>query len=156
MYVTGLDTNFFSNLDDVFDRALEHHIMLTPSILDFSMLNDDFALGKYAGRQASLIQDTSKTRRFIDNALIPMVQRYADQCNLIAWEIINEPEWVTDVSGNDPNITQHVTMSEMQRFAGMIAEAIHQNSPKMVTVGSASLKYNSDVFTFPTLCTKTF
>jgi hypothetical protein len=33
----------------------------------------------------------------------------------------------------------------MQRFCAMIAAAIHQNSSKMVTVGSASLKWNSDL-----------
>jgi hypothetical protein len=110
------------------------------------MCNADSAWGKYGGMHADLIQDTNKTRSYINNVLVPMVARYANQCNLLAWEIINEPEWVTDVSGNNANITQHVTIAEMQRFVGMLAEAIHKNSNKMVTVGSASIKYNSDKY----------
>jgi hypothetical protein len=145
-YVTGLDPNFFPNLDDFFQRAQNHNLMVIPSIWDFSMCNNDSAWGKYGGMHANLIQDTTRTRSYINNALIPMVTRYTNQCNLLAWEVMNEPEWVTDVSGNNANITQHVHLNEMQRFIGMLAEAIHQHSSKMVTVGSASIKYNSDKY----------
>ncbi len=48
---------------------------------------------------------------------------------------------------------QIVSKEEMQRFVGMIAEAIHLYSPKMVTVGSASLKWNSNSFSIATPCT---
>ena len=145
-FVTGLDTNFFSNLDDFFQRAQNHNLLVIPAIWDFSMCNNDYAWGKFGGMHANLIQDTLRTRSYINNALIPMVTRYANQCNLLAWEIINEPEWSTTVSGNNANITQHVSMTEMQRFVGMLAEAIHQHSPKLVTLGSASIKYNSDKY----------
>ncbi len=151
-YVTGLDTNFFTHLDNFLLLAKNHNIMVIPVIWSFEMMNNDYAWGIYGGMHADLIQDTLKTRSYINNVLIPMVTRYANQCNLVAWEIINEPEWATDVSGNDPGITQHVTMTEMQRFVGMLAETIHQHSSKMCTVGSASVKYNSDISSFPTLC----
>ena len=150
-YVTGLDSNFFSNLDDLFNRALRHHVMLIPSIWDFNMTNNDYALGIYGGMHASLIQDTSKTKSYINNVLVPMVQRYANQCNLLAWEIINEPEWAMNVPSGGTT-TQVVSSSEMQRFVGMLAEAIHQHSSKMVTVGSATLRYNSDKFDITTPC----
>ena len=151
-YVTGLDTNFFTHLDNFFMLAKNRNIMVIPVIWSFEMMNNDYAWGIYGGMHADLIQDTLKTRSYTNNVLIPMLTRYANQCNLLAWEIINEPEWATDVPGNDASITQHVTMSEMQRFVGMLAETIHLHSPKMCTVGSASLKYNSDISSFPTLC----
>ncbi len=97
----------------------------------------------YAGLHADLITDTLKTNSYITNALIPMVQRYASTCNLLAWEIINEPEWSMTVLGGG-NTNQTVTTFQMQRFVGMVSKAIHQYSSKMVTVGSASLKWNSD------------
>jgi mannan endo-1,4-beta-mannosidase len=150
-YVTGLDTNFFSNLDDLFNRALKHHIMLIPSLWDFYMMNNDSASGVFAGNHASLIQDSSKTRSYINNALIPMVQRYTNQCNLLAWEIMNEPEWAMNIPSAGTT-AQVVATNEMQRFVGMLAEAIHQHSSKMVTVGSASLLYNSDKFDISTPC----
>jgi hypothetical protein len=70
-----------------------------------------------------------------------MVQRFADTPNLLAWEIINEPEW--SVSG--PGYTTYlVTKTEMRRFCGMIAAAVHANSDTMVTIGAAALKWNSN------------
>jgi hypothetical protein len=142
--VTGLDTNFFSNLDDIFLRAQNHHIMLIPCLWSFDMTKNVSGAGMYAGSHQLLITDTVKTRSYINNALIPMVQRYASQCNLLAWEIINEPEGSIDVAAAYGN-NNLVTKLQMQRFVAVQAAAIHQYSSKMDTVGSASLKWNSDI-----------
>lgn len=155
-YVTGLDTNFFSNLDDLFLKANNHNLMVMPCLWSFDMTKDFTSVaGMYAGLHADLITDTLKTNSYINNVLIPMVQRYANTCNLLAWEIINEPEWSMNVSGGG-NTTQTVSASQMQRFVGMQAKAIHQHSTKMVTVGSASLKWNSDKFSINTPCIGNF
>jgi hypothetical protein len=115
--------------------------MVMPCLWSFDMTKDfTSTAGKYAGKHADLIQDTAKTRSYINNALVPMVKHLANACNLIAWEIINEPEWSISGPGNT---TQLVSAQEMVRFCGMIAEAIHGNSNKMVTVGSACLKWHS-------------
>jgi hypothetical protein len=129
-YVTGLDATFLSDFDDVFDRAENHNVMVMPCLWSFDMTGNANGIG--------LIADVAKTQSYIDNALIPVVQHLANTPNLFAWEISNEPEWSV-VDG------AHVTQAELQRFCAMIAAAIHDNCGKMVTVGSASLKWNSDV-----------
>ncbi len=142
--VTGLDANFFANLDDILIKANNHNIMIIISLWSFDMTkNYTSSAGMYAGLHADLISNIAKTNSYINNALIPMVQRYSNTCNLLAWEVINEPEWSMAVAGGGTT-EQTVTVQEMQRFVGMIAKAIHQNCSKMVTVGSASLKWNSD------------
>lgn len=139
--VTGLDTNFLSNFDDLLRIARENNVMVMPCLWSFDMTKDfTSTAGKYAGKHADLIQDTAKTRSYINNALVPMVKHLANTCNLFAWEIINEPEW--SISGPGTT-TQLVSAQEMVRFCAMIAEAIHANSNKMVTVGSACLKWHS-------------
>jgi hypothetical protein len=139
--VTGLDTNFLSNFDDLLRIARDNNIMVMPCLWSFDMTKDfTSTAGKYAGKHADLIQDTAKTRSYINNALVPMVKHLANTCNLFAWEIINEPEW--SISGPGTT-TQLVGAQEMVRFCAMIAEAIHANSNKMVTVGSACLKWSS-------------
>ena len=141
--VTGLDTNFFSNFDDIFRIAAANNVMIMPCLWSFDMTKDfTSTAGKYAGLHANLIQDTNKTRSYINNALVPMVKRYASTCNLFAWEIINEPEWSITGPGNT---VQLVSAQEMERFCAMIAEAIHLNSGKMATVGSACLKWCSSL-----------
>jgi hypothetical protein len=139
--VTGLDTNFLSNLEDIFSIAAQNNVMVMPCLWSFDMTKDfTSSAGKYAGLHAALIKDSSKTVSYITNALIPMVKKFANTCNLFAWEIINEPEW--SISGPGTTV-QLVSAKEMVRFCGMIAEAIHANSSKMVTVGSACLKWHS-------------
>jgi hypothetical protein len=51
---------------------------------------------------------------------------------------MNEPEWSIE--------NGEVTRAELQRFIAMLAAAGHQNSGKMVSTGSAALKWNSDVW----------
>jgi len=131
--VSGVGSSFFTAFDDIFERARKHHIMIMPCLWSFDMTN---------ANRADLIQDTTKTNSYINNVLIPMTKRYADQCNLFAWEIINEPEWSMKVN-DGAKTTQTVSALEMQRFVGKLTAAIHRNSSKMVTVGSATLKYNS-------------
>lgn len=139
--VTGLDTNFLANLEDIFSIAAQNDVMVMPCLWSFDMTKDFTAsAGKYAGLHADLIKDSVKTVSYLDNALLPMVKKFANTCNLLAWEIINEPEW--SISGPGTTV-QLVSAKEMVRFCGMIAEAIHANSSKMVTVGSACLKWNS-------------
>jgi hypothetical protein len=139
--VTGLDTNFLSNLDDIFKIAAENNVMIMPCLWSFDMTKDfTAAAGKYAGMHSDLIKDSLKTVSYVNNALVPMVKHLANTCNLFAYEIINEPEW--SIKGPGTTV-QLVSDKEMVRFCGMIAEAIHANSTKMVTVGSACLKWSS-------------
>ncbi|MBN1757731.1 MAG: cellulase family glycosylhydrolase [Chitinispirillaceae bacterium] len=139
--VTGLDENFLTDFDNILRIARENNVLVMPCLWSFDMTKDfTSTAGKYAGLHADLIQDIDKTRSYIDNALIPMVEHTKDADNLFAWEVINEPEWSIDGPGNT---TQLVSATEMVRFCGMIAEAIHEHSNKMVTVGSACLKWHS-------------
>ncbi len=145
--VKGLDADFYPALDDIFQRAKNHGILIMPCLWSFDMCKDERKnAGMYAGNHADLISDSLKTVSYINNALIPMVKRYDKHCNLFAWEVCNEPEWHMPRK-DDPkwkDITE-VSVREMQRFTAMIAAAIHKNSSRMVTTGSASLKWNSDV-----------
>lgn len=146
-YVKGVDADFYPALDDIFLRAKNHGILIMPCLWSFDMCKDSReTAGMYAGNHADLITDSLKTVSYIDEVLIPMVKRYDSQCNLFAWEVCNEPEWHMPRPGDKkwPDITE-VTVKEMQRFTAMIAAAVHKNSQKMVTTGSASIKWNSDV-----------
>lgn len=58
-------------------------------------------------------------------------------------EVINEPEWCMSDMSDACKTTQCVKHVEMQRFVAMIAEAVHKHSSLKVTVGSASLKWDS-------------
>jgi hypothetical protein len=140
-YVTGLDPSFLTDLESIFASADAHGVLVIPCLWSFDMTEDRTAGGgPDAGLHADLIADAAKTQSYIDNALVPIVGYFDGTPNLLAWEIMNEPEW--SVTGDTLQI---VTRTEMQRFCAMMAEAIHEHSSAMVTLGSASLKWSSDI-----------
>jgi hypothetical protein len=103
----------------------------------------------YAGGHRNLVTDTSvggAQDSFFNNALIPMLQRYAGNRNIIGWEIMNEPEWAlnpSDYTGNQyPQVTEPVYLVDMRAFFARFTQAVHTYAPgQYATVGAASLKF---------------
>lgn len=90
---------------------------------------------------ADLISDKSKSKSYIDNALVPMLNVLKDSPHVVI-EVINEPEWCMKGSCNTKEC---VSVHDMQRFASMVAEAVHTHTSLKVTVGSASLKWSTNL-----------
>lgn len=154
--VTGLDAGFLPSMASAVNLAAQYNIYLTFTLWDFAMLFADstpFDRGEHAGGHRNLIVDDTARQSFIHNALLPVLNHpvagtpytLGTHPNIVAWEVINEPEWgITELNAVDGNIPNPVSLAEMQEFVADIAAAIHQNSTQLVTVGSASLKWNSD------------
>jgi len=152
--VTGLDANFLPSMASAIQLAEEYDIYLVFTLWDFAMVfadSDENGTGEHSGMHGNLITNSADRQTFIDNALLPMLQYPVDSYtigthpNVLAWEIINEPEWIiTDLGEVDIRAVQPVSLAQMHRFVAELSSAIHQNSSQMVTVGSASLKWNSD------------
>ncbi len=147
---TGLDTDFFIDLDDCFRRAKKYDIMIMPCMWSFDMCKRNLDAGPTAGSHHDLFLEDAKMEAYISKVWTPIVKRYANQCNLFAWEVCNEPEWALDRKFmNDTNWTYRsdyvVPVEKMQKLTGWMASVVHEHSNKMVTTGSASIRWNSDV-----------
>lgn len=136
--VTGMGgTSFESDLRALVGLAKIHELVLELCLWSFDMCSKDIP-GETM--HDDLISDVTKTKSYIDNALTPML-RILDGCDhAVVIEVINEPEWCMEGSCSTNNCVQ---VSEMQRFAAMIAEAVHTSTSLRVTVGSASLKWST-------------
>ena len=102
----------------------------------------------YAGGHRNLVTDTSAggaQDSFFNNALIPMLQRYAGNQNIVGWEIMNEPEWTLNqnpYTGQNPTVQEPVDVAQMRAFFMRFTQAVHTYAPNQyATVGSASLKF---------------
>lgn len=132
--VTGLPEKAFLNLDMMLRQSARHGIMIMPVLFSFDIAKTG---------HGKLVTDTSYTDSYIRTVLDPMVRRYRGNPGLLAWEIINEPEWLTPGEGNS-EIKEKATVLQVQRFVGRMASAIHRADPQaLATVGSACLKWNS-------------
>jgi hypothetical protein len=101
-----------------------------------------------AGGHRNLVTDISPggaQDSFFNNALIPMLQRYAANRNIIGWEIMNEPEWALNINPytqQNPTVQEPVDVAQMRTFFARFTQAVHTYAPtQYATVGSASLKF---------------
>lgn len=139
---TGFDEYFFQDFDTLLGIAGERSLLLIPVLLDFSWCDTrKDVTGVQLGGHSDIIRDVSKRQSFLDNALKPLLQRYATNSQIFAWEVINEPEWAMQEIPKDFQIGDPVTVQQMQDFVKTCADLVHTYSAHKVTVGSARRKW---------------
>ena len=136
--VSGLSSTFLSDLTTLVDMAEENNVVLLITLWSFDMCNQEVPTGLHV----DLISNSTKTQTYLDNALHPMLISLQNYTNVV-WEVINEPEWC--IQETPSSTTTSVPLIDMQRFVSLIVNEVHQYSSQKITVGSASLKWNSDV-----------
>ncbi len=141
--VTGLDPLFFDDLDALFAVAEESGLVLLPVLLDFHWCRHAGTVNavRLAGH-SDVIREADKAQSFLDRAVAPLVSRYGARDALYAWEIINEPEWVTrGMTGFWRGTGDRVQAGQMLDFVGSCADRIHSLTDDPVTVGCAGFKH---------------
>ncbi len=140
--VIGPGIGAIGDLHNILDKAWDHGIGLVLCLWSFDMLRISNG-SLITGRSFDLLTDSILTRAYINNALTPMVESLAGHPAIIAWEIFNEPEGMSNEHGW--NINRHVPMADIQRFINMTAGAIHRADPNsLVTNGSWAFIASSD------------
>jgi len=135
--VKGLDDYVFKDMDVAVAAAKKHNIMLMFVLLDFNMLDSaSLQYGLKLGGHAALIRDPVLRQTFFENALKPLLQRYGNNGAIVAWEVMNEPEWGTKVWGGG-QMKESVALFRMKDFVRETAAYIHKHSAQAVTVGCA-------------------
>ena len=141
--VTGPGQYAIADLKKILDMAWQRKIGLLLSLWSFDMMV--IANGPtVTNRSELMLTDTSYTRSYITNALIPMVSAVRGHPAIIGWEVFNEPEGMSNEFGW--STTYHVPMAAIQTFTNMAAGAIHRtDSAALVTTGAWALTSETDV-----------
>lgn len=134
--VNGATDAHWSDLDDLFFLAEQYQIYIMATVQSFDCFKD-----QNANYQAwrDMVADETKTLSFIDNYIVPFVQRYDKNDYLWSIDLCNEPDWIVE---NDE--CGKLSWDGLQRYYAEAAAAIHENSDVLVTVGLGMIKYNSD------------
>ena len=138
----GFDEYFFQDFDALLEIARQRNLLLMPVLLDFWWCDlPKQVSGVQLGGHSDIIRDVSKRQTFLDNALKPLIQRYASHPHILAWDVINEPEWAIQDIPNAFQVGDPVTLQQMRDFVSDCADVIRTYSSHGVTVGSARRKW---------------
>jgi uncharacterized repeat protein (TIGR02543 family) len=137
-HVSGANAAFWDHMDHLMDVSRSYGVYVMPALLSFDITKNTYPT---SARWRAWLQSPANIQSYIDNVLIPLVQRYEDEPYLLAWEICNEPEWMFENTEHGPQ-----SFEDVQRMHAMLAAAVHENSSKPVTTGSAAPKWNSPIY----------
>ena len=119
---TGLNPNVYTDLDAALAEADKYDISF--NFVLFGGTNDDPTTHQW--------WENSAKRQALAQVLMPLFQHYASNPRVHTWEIVNEPEWQSR--------NGQTTVQGMLATADALANAIHANSPALVTVGNAQVQ----------------
>ena len=133
--VTGATNAFWAHLDDMFLLAKKNKIYIKATLISFDHFKNSNSTFQ---SWRNMILSNEKVGSFVDNYAVPFVKRYQDNPYLFAVDICNEIEWV-----NQDEADGKIAWNRLQYFVARVASGIHENSPILVTLGSAAVKWNS-------------
>lgn len=138
----GIDDCVVSDLDAALTIAEQHEIGLNLVLLDFHwMLDKKVSAGVQGGGHAPVINDSAGQRALVERVFQPLLSRYGGHRAILAWEVMNEPEWVIVECGASQGLREASTLANFQAFTRLVADAVHRLTSSYVTLGSAKAKW---------------
>lgn len=132
--VPYLDEEFFTKFDEVLSLARAYGIAVLPVLWDHNALGDQReCCGELAGNRHNLFLEPAA---YFENVLIPLVSRFKGDRTILAWEVMNEPEFAMVGTGKH-YMRNSIDAHRMLRFMIHSAYYIHVYGDRPVTVGAA-------------------
>jgi hypothetical protein len=139
----ALDPGVFRDMDAALALAADSGLRVMFVLFDFGWCHRRRHLnGVDLGGRRRLLIDPSQRRQLIDRVVVPVLERYGRHPAVWAWDVINEPEWVTFGLGT-VNPLRAISSATMRCFIEEVATAVHGRAAQPVTVGLASARWIS-------------
>jgi hypothetical protein len=127
----GLDDFVFRDVDAALETARGHGITIMFTLFDFLWCGAVSAThGVQMGGRAHVIANSEIRMALLDRVMRPLLERYGNEPQFFAWDVINEPEWIKTVDA-----------AELHAFLSDSVALIHSSTQHPVTVGSAGTRW---------------
>lgn len=137
----GPDEALFTDIDMAETLAAEAGVALMPVLLDFAWCSRARQVsGVQLGGRRRVLADPARRAALLERVLVPLFDRYGRSAAIRAWDLINEPEWVTRGAATW-NPLRGVSWRAMRSFVREAAASVHSRTSQQVTVGSASTRW---------------
>lgn len=137
----GLDGHVFADMAAALDVLDRRDIGVVFSLFDFHLCGPRKRVrGVQTGGRAALVADADLRSATVECVVVPLLECFGDADRVLAWEVMNEPEWVTSGYGK-PILGTQVPRRAMRAFLRDTVAAIHDTTDKPATVGSASRRW---------------
>lgn len=137
----GVSDLFWRDFDAALQLLTGAGLRLMPVLLDFHWARPVRRVnGVQLGGRAVIISDLRRRAALVERVIAPIAARYGREPAIYAWDLFNEPEWITfGVAAWRP--LGSVTPGSLRRFLRDAASAVHASATQPVTVGSASARW---------------
>jgi hypothetical protein len=130
--VTGVPQSFYQNFDDMLAIASAHNIYIIPVLWDS-------LVAKRGQNRAAVITDAAVRQSYLDNVLQPLLQRYGHHPNILAWSVMNEPDWPAGFT-NDRDF-QRIPVNQLRDFIQAHVQYVRNNTNQAVTIDGGGLPW---------------
>lgn len=136
--VRGFDDRFWGDFETGVNEAQRAGVRLVPVLLDFTWCRRRRVLsGVTAGGHRGSLAAGAPRQALLERVVLPLFRRCGTAPSILAWDIVNEPEWATwGVGTLDPWAS--VRPSTLRGFIGEVTAAVHAETRQLATVGLAS------------------
>lgn len=152
---SGLGATTKADVAAALSLAKKNGLYLVLTIFSFDDFRPDRTdSGIMIRGMSKMVSDASRRGKLVANVVTPLAQAVAasaDRDRLLGWDIVNEPEWAVQATGNAPggqdfspnsDLTP-VSLADMKALIGESATALKKALPDALTsVGWAAVKWH--------------
>jgi hypothetical protein len=135
--VTGLDEQFFPDVDAALEIARRHDMYLVLTLFSSGLWTADCQSGSVRlGGQAATLTDPARRQALVERAIVPLLDHLAASDRVVAFETIAEPEWGVAELNEEQDVRIKLPGATLREFVDEVTRAIHQHTHSLATLES--------------------